>query len=262
MIAAPAIAAVLTFATVVALARAPRSGGRRLSRDRSLDMAGVRSATDRTAFRAIQLSALLAAGASGGIMASLMALPVGPSLSLTAIGVALGWWIPRTWIAARVAARRLAIATDLPIMLDLLQIAMRGGMGLPAAWSSVAEGLRGSCITLAEEMRRIDLEVSVGTSWGTALVDAAERTGVPELRSLGSLMAQTEEFGSELAKTLEVMADSLRHDELQMLEERAHQASVKILVPLVAFMLPATLLLIVAPMLLLLFEALQRATAS
>lgn len=261
MIAAPAIAAVLTFATVITVARA-RSGGRRLVHDRSLDMAGVRSATDRAAFRAIQLSALLAAGASGGIVASLMALPVGPALSLTAIGAALGWWIPHNWIAARVAARRVAIATDLPIMLDLLQIAMRGGMGLPAAWSSVTEGLRGSCDALAEEMRRIDLEVSVGTSWGTALRDAAERTGVPELRSLGSLMAQTEEFGSEIATTLEVMADSLRHDELQTLEERAHQASVKILIPLLAFMLPATLLLIIVPMLLLLFEALQRATAS
>lgn len=262
MIVAPTIAAVLTFATVVAVAHSPKSVGQHRARDRSLEMAGVRSPRDRTAFRAIHLSAILAAGATGGMMASLMALTPVPALSLTAMGAAMGWWIPRTWVAARVATRRLAIATDLPIMLDLLQIAMRGGMGLPAAWSSVADGLRGSCNALAEEMRRIDLEVSVGTSWGTALRDAADRTGVPELRSLGSLMAQTEEFGSELAKTLEVMADSLRHDELQLLEERAHQASVKILVPLVAFMLPATLLLIIAPMLLLLFEALQRATAS
>lgn len=260
MIAAPAIAAALTFATVVAVARPPQSAGRQPMRDRTLEMAGIRSPRDRAAFRAIQLSAVLAAGASGGIVAALTALPTVPALALAASGAALGWGIPRGWIAARAAARRMAIASDLPIMLDLLQIAMRGGMGLPAAWSSVAEGLRGSCDALAEEMRRIDLEVSLGTQWGTALLNSSERTGVPELRSLGSLMAQSEEFGSELAKTLEVMADSLRHDELQMLEERAHQASVKILVPLVAFMLPATLLLIIAPMLLLLFEALQRAT--
>jgi tight adherence protein C len=94
-----------------------------------------------------------------------------------------------------------------------------------------------------------------------ALARASDRTGIGELRSLGSLLGQTERFGSDLARTLEVMADSLRHEEMQTIEERAHRASVKMLFPLAALMLPATLLLIVAPLLLLLFEALMKATA-
>jgi tight adherence protein C len=261
MIAIPAIAAALTFATVIAVSRPTRGEDRSHERRHRLDMAGVRTAQDRVALRAVQFSCVLAACAAGGMVGSLAGLPPATALMLAAGGAALGLWVPRAWISSRVAARRMAMMTDLPIMLDLLQIAMRGGMGLPAAWSSVAEGLRGSCEALAEEMRRIDVEVSMGTRWGAALAHASERTGVSELRSLGSLMSQSEEFGSELARTLEVMADSLRHDEMQHLEERAHQASVKILLPLAAFMLPATLLLIVAPLILLLFQALQRATA-
>lgn len=261
MIAMPAIAAALTFATVIAVARPARGTDRGREREHRLDMAGVRTRRDRLALRAVQFSCVLAACAAGSMVASLASLPLGPGAMLAAAGAAVGWWIPHGWISARVAARRMAMTTDLPIMLDLLQIAMRGGMGLPAAWSSVAEGLRGSCDALAEEMRRIDVEVSMGTRWGTALGQSAERTGVSELRSLGTLMSQSEEYGSELARTLEVMADSLRHDEMQNLEERAHQASVKILLPLAALMLPATLLLIVAPLILLLFQALQRATA-
>lgn len=261
MIAVPALAATLTFATVLAVARRPRRSNAGTAREYRLDMAGVRSARDRIAFRAIHVSSALAACAVGGMLAALADLPIATALLLAASGGALGLWVPLAWIDARVVARRMSMVAELPIMLDLLQICMRGGMGLPAAWSSVAEGLRGNCDALSEEMRRIDLEVTLGTRWGVALSHSSERTGVTELRSLGSLMSQSEEFGSELAKTLEVMADSLRHDEMQNLEERAHQASVKILLPLAAFMLPATLLLIVAPLILLLFQALQRATA-
>lgn len=258
----PAVAAALTFATVIAIARPPRPTARRRDRDRRLDMAGVRSRRDRLAWRAVQGSCILAACAAGSAVATLAHLPLAPGALVAAGAAALGWWIPNAWVSARAAARRMEIVLELPIMLDLLQIAMRGGMGLSAAWSSVSEGLRGSCEALSQEMRRIDLEVSLGTRWGPALMHASERTGVGELRSLGSLMSQSEEFGSELARTLEVMADSLRHDEMQSIEERAHQASVKILVPLAALMLPATLMLIVAPLILLLFQALERANAS
>lgn len=262
MIAVPALAAALTFATVIAVARPARPATRGRDADHRLHMAGIRSRRDRLAWRALRLSCLLAACAAGGMLATLAKLPPVTGAMVAAGAAAVGWWVPHAWVNARVAARRMAMQSDLPIMLDLLQIAMRGGMGLPAAWASVTDGLRGSCEALAEEMRHIDLEASLGTRWGTALSHASERTGVTELRSLGSLMSQSEEFGSELARTLEVMADSLRHDELQSLEERAHQASVKILLPLAVFMLPATLLLIVAPLLLLLFEALQRATSA
>jgi tight adherence protein C len=121
--------------------------------------------------------------------------------------------------------------------------------------------MRGAGDALADEMRQIEHEVAFGVGWSDALARSADRTGIPELRSLGSLMAQTERFGSELSRTLDVMAESIRHEETQSLEERAHRASVRMLFPLAALMLPATLLLIVAPLLLLLFEGLLKATA-
>jgi tight adherence protein C len=177
------------------------------------------------------------------------------------LGGALGWWLPKYWLGARRAQRKLALSVEFPVMLDLLQISMQGGMSLGAAWKSVSSSLDGRGAALADEMRRVDLEVGFGKPWARALESATARTGLDEFRSLGLLLEQTERFGTEMSRAIAVLADSLRHSELASLEERAHEASVKMLFPLAIFLLPATLLLVVGPLLSMLFEALQRANA-
>jgi pilus assembly protein TadC len=223
--------------------------------------AGIASADRQLAFLA--LHATLTAGgafAAAWIAAANFTSPA--SLFLAgAIGALVGWWLPRSWLDWKRSQRRLEIVTDFPVMLDLLQISMQGGMGLSAAWAAVAGSLEGAGDALAEEMRRIDLEVGFGEGWSRALSAASDRTGVAEFRSLGSLLGQTDRFGTEVTQMIQVLSDSLRHEELQGLEERAHQASIKMLFPLAAMLLPATLLLIIGPLLLLLFDALQRADA-
>lgn len=260
MMAAPIIAAALAFAGVIAAGGSKQRRLRGRVPSSSIDMAGLRSAQERRSFRALHACITVSAAMTAGAAAALADVPAATCVVALLAGGTAGWSLPRAWIRARAARLRREICAELPIMLDLLQISLRGGLGLPAAWSSVAASVQDGAEALAAEMRRIDLEVSFGKSWSASLADAADRTGVGELRSLGSLMAQAERFGSELASTLEVMSDSLRHEEMQAFEERAHQASVKLLFPLAAFLLPATLLLIVAPLLLLLFQALLRAT--
>jgi tight adherence protein C len=178
-----------------------------------------------------------------------------------AMGAALGWWLPLSWLEGRRAARRGEIMADMPVMLDLLQLSLQGGQSLGAAWSTTAAHMDARDSALAKEMRRVDLEVSLGGAWSTALEAASTRTGVDEFRALGQMLEQTERFGTELARMVAVQCDSLRHSELQDLEERAHEASVKMLFPLTALLLPATLLVIVGPLLLMLFDALRQATS-
>lgn len=224
-----------------------------------LGSAGIASVDRQLAFLA--LHATLTAGctfAAAWIAAANFTSPAA-LLVAGAIGAMVGWWLPRSWLEWKRSQRRLEIVTDFPVMLDLLQISMQGGMGLSAAWTAVAGSLEGAGDALAEEMRRIDLEVGFGEGWARALSAASDRTGVSEFRSLGSLLGQTDRYGTEVTKMIQVLSDSLRHEELQGLEERAHQASVKMLFPLAAMLLPATLLLTIGPLLLLLFEALGRA---
>lgn len=228
---------------------------------RDLTSAGIAAADSQLAFLALHAT-LTAIGAFTAAWIAAANFESPASLFLAgAIGALVGWWLPRSWLEWKRSQRRLEIVTDFPVMLDLLQISMQGGMGLSAAWTAVAGSLEGAGDALAEEMRRIDLEVGFGEGWSRALDAACDRTGVHEFRSLGSLLGQTDRFGTEVTQMIQVLSDSLRHEELQGLEERAHQASVKMLFPLAAMLLPATLLLIIGPLLMLLFDALQRADA-
>jgi len=177
------------------------------------------------------------------------------------IGAVIGWWIPRSWIEWRVTKRRIEIGSEFPVMLDLLQISLQGGMSLPTAWETVAKTLESSSDAIAQEMRWIDLEVGFGVRWGDSLMAATERTGVTQFRSLGSLLEQTERFGTGMSLMIQVLCESMRYEEIQVLEERAHQASVKLMIPLVVLMLPATILLILGPMVLMMLDVFKRTTA-
>jgi pilus assembly protein TadC len=202
---------------------------------------------------------------SGAAVAARLATDLHPSgvaaVMAALVGAGLGWWLPRAWLEGRRARRRAEIVAQFPVMLDLLQISLQGGMSLPAAWSGVARSLQSDGNPLAEEMRRVDVEMSLGGRWHGCLATASDRSGVAQFRELGSLLKQTDRFGTEVSGMMRSLADSIRHDDLQSLEERAHTASVKMLFPLAMFLLPASAILIIVPLLLLLLNALSKTAA-
>jgi tight adherence protein C len=155
-----------------------------------------------------------------------------------------------------VAAQRVEILTNFAVMLDLLQISVEGGQGLAAAWSTVTDALGRRGGALAAEMRRVDVQVGLGATWPTALRDAADRTGISEFGALGSLLGQAERFGTEVGRAIRVQCDAMRHQEVESIEEQAHRASVKVVLPLVGLLLPATILVTFVPLLIMVIGAL------
>jgi tight adherence protein C len=272
---APLFAAAVAFAATVTLLRPgrlemlreqclalmgrhSRKGG--AAEGRPVHGGASRAADEPRWITLLQPIAGVSGAVAGAVLAASLDSSTGATLTLAALGGVAGWMLPCSWLEARRARRRVEITAEFPVMLDLLQISLQGGMGLPAAWSAVAQGLGAASEALAQEMRRVEIEVGFGRGWTAALDETSTRTGVREFRSLGSLLQQSERFGSDLSSTMRVLSDSLRHEEMQSLEERAHQASIRMLFPLGALMLPATLMLVVAPMLILLFEQLGDVT--
>ncbi|RLS46101.1 MAG: type II secretion system F family protein [Planctomycetota bacterium] len=225
---------------------------------RQLMAAGITDPNAQASFLAMHVLTI----GVGALAAVWLLLGKNPSLTVclpaALIGGMAGWWIPRSWLEGKQSQRRIDILTDFPVMLDLMQISLEGGMGLPAAWDVVTATITGSGDAMAQEMRRVSVEVNFGASWRDALDGAYERTGVMEFRSLGSLLQQTERFGTELSKMILVLSDSLRNEELESLEERANQASVLVLIPIGGLLLPSMLLLLAGPPLIMIVETVQR----
>ena len=176
-------------------------------------------------------------------------------------GGALGWAVPEAWIRRRIAERRAAMIAEFPVMLDLLQISLEGGLGLASAWGVVSTHVQGASPALAGEMRRVEIELQFGGGWRSALASATERTGIRDFLLLGSLLEQSERYGTELSKSIRIHADGLRYEDLQTLEERAHRSSVKMILPLGVMLLPATLLLIAGPLIFMLLDTLSGVSA-
>jgi tight adherence protein C len=202
------------------------------------------------------------AGAGLGYVGSI-SLEKRPDFALLGLlaGFGGGVVLPLVWLRGRAGQRVRTLNVDFAMMLDLLQLALLGGQSLSAAWSTVTESIRDGMPQLASEMRAVKVEVSVGRGWSEALEATAGRSGCDDFIFLGRILEQSERFGTDLSHAIGTHADSIRHEEFQSIEEQAHRESVRMLFPMILLLLPATLLLMIGPLVVLLLEALNSVNA-
>jgi tight adherence protein C len=154
---------------------------------------------------------------------------------------------PSFWLDYRKADRQRQLRRALPDALDVIVICLEGGLSLSAAVRRVAGELRTAHPLLARELEIVQREVQLGRSTGEALRQLADRVDLEELRSLASVVTQSERFGASLVKSLRVHAEALRQKRLQYAEEMAQKAATKVLFPTILFILPAVFVIILAP---------------
>jgi tight adherence protein C len=154
---------------------------------------------------------------------------------------------PSFWLDGRKKARQTSFRRSLPDALDLLVICLEGGLSLPASLRRVGGELRTAHPVLALELNIVQREIQLGTSPGEGLQNMGVRTDLEEIRSLASVITQSERFGASLVKSLRVHAETLRLKRQQRAEELAQQAAVKILFPTLLFIFPAIFVVILGP---------------
>lgn len=164
---------------------------------------------------------------------------------LTALGG--GFLAPDFWLGKRIEKRQKKLTRGLPDVLDLLVICMEAGLSLDQATARSAEELRTSQPEICDELNVVVLEQRAGRARSEAWKNMSERTGVDSLRNLVSMLVQTEQFGTSIAKMLRVHSDTLRVQRVQLVEEMAAKTSVKLVFPLVLFIFPALFLVTLGP---------------
>jgi tight adherence protein C len=159
----------------------------------------------------------------------------------------LGMIGPSFWLDGRKKKRQTNFRRSLPDALDLLVICLEGGLSLPGSLRRVGTELRTAHPVLALELNIVQREIQLGSSPGEALQKMGVRTDLEEIRSLASLITQSERYGASLVKSLHVHAETLRMKRQQRAEELAQKASVKVLFPTLLLIFPAIFVVILGP---------------
>ena len=135
-----------------------------------------------------------------------------------------------------IEARKDAIQKTLPEFLDMVASTVQAGLALNSALAYAVEASPGP---LGEEIREALAEIRLGRSRAEALKAAGERTNQPDLRNALRVMTQAERLGANIAKLLIELAEDARHQRLMLVEEMAAKLPVKMVFPMVFFMIPS-----------------------
>jgi tight adherence protein C len=173
------------------------------------------------------------------------------------MAVIAGYILPELWLGWRVRARQHRLQKGLPDALDLLVICIEAGLGLDQALLRVSEELQITHRELSEELQLVNLEMRVGKTRLDALRELARRTGLEDIKALVAMLIQTERFGTSIAQSLRVHGDDLRVRRRQRAEEMGAKTSVKMVPPLVFFIFPALMVVILGPAVLTLLRQLM-----
>src|SRR5207249_334392 len=223
---------------------------------KQLLQAGYRSPDAATAFRAIQITLIIAIPTLASIFCLALDRPLNNFLIWGMVAAALGFYLPRYVLRRMIVARQRRITWGLADAMDLMVVTVEAGLGLNAALNRVGDELKTLHPDMHYEIDLVNLEIRVGRSREEALRNLAERTGVDDIRSFVALLIQADRFGSSIAKAVRVFADSLRTKRRQRAEQAAQKATIKLIFPLTLFLFPVIILIILAPSLFSLYDLL------
>jgi tight adherence protein C len=168
----------------------------------------------------------------------------------------LGFFIPRFVLKRKIRARQTRIRQAFPDALDLTVICVEAGLALDQAVMRVGEDLRHAHPDLSNEFYLFNLEMRAGKPRAEALRNLVSRTGVDDIKSLVATLVQTDRFGTSVAQALRVHSDSLRTERRQRAEEQAAKTTIKMVPPLVVFVLPSIIVVTLGPAIILLYRTL------
>ena len=173
------------------------------------------------------------------------------------IGVTgLGFFIPRFFLKRMINGRQTRIRIAMPDALDLTVICVEAGLALDQAMMRVGEDLRHAHPDLANEFYLMNLELRAGKPRAEALRNLYNRTGVDDIKALVTTLVQTDRFGTSVAQALRVHSDSLRTERRQRAEEQAAKTTIKMVPPLVVFVLPSIIIVTLGPAIINLYRTL------
>lgn len=161
-----------------------------------------------------------------------------------ALAALVGFMLPLLWLEQRISARRHQIQRSLAEATDLLTLVVESGMSLDEGLLSITERFHNA---LGDEIGKVLREIRLGRPRMSALEHMAETTGVPDLHHLVESIVQSDQMGVPIARLLRVQAMEMRRRQRQTAQERAAQASSRMVFPMVGCIFPVLWIVLLGP---------------
>lgn len=218
-----------------------------------LDRAGMLDKQDPTTFFGQQIALML--GLGGGAFFLFFFVrdwPTTRAIIGTLVGALLGYYLPVLQLSSKIAKRQDTIIKSLPDALDLMVICVEAGLGFDAAMGKVYEKWDND---LALAFGRIIQEIQLGKARREAMRDMANRLDVTDFSTFAAAIIQADQLGVSIGKILRIQSDQMRVKRRQRAQEKAHQAPVKMMIPMTFFIFPAIWIVLLGPSIMVVMES-------
>lgn len=168
-----------------------------------------------------------------------------PLVIFAVIGL-VGWKMPDSHANKMRSDRQLAIINELPFFTDLMALAVEAGKDFQGAIQAIVEKASKDSV-LADELNQVLRDITLGSSRADALKALSRRCDLQQVNSLVNVVVDSDATGVSIAKVLKDQSAQMRLERFVRAEKAGAQASQKILIPLVLFILPAVFIMVFAP---------------
>ena len=220
--------------------------------EKQLDMAGNPKGLDPVTFYAIRIVASVGLGVFILFITIIALADSAFSIRggvIKAVGAAvgfgaLGFFLPTMLISSKISRRQEAILKAMPDALDLLTVCVEAGLGFDQAMQKVSEKWDNE---LSLAFARVIQEIRLGKLRRDALRDMSERMGIPEMTSFVAALIQADQLGVSMAKVLRIQSEQMRIRRRQRAEKKAHEAPIKMLIPMAFLIFPSIYIVLLGP---------------
>jgi tight adherence protein C len=213
----------------------------------TLAQAGYLKSSAAQTYQVIRVLLAIGGALLGLLFGAIIHSSLSQPLLFAVAGGAIGIFVPSYILGRRARTRQNNISKQLSDVLDLLVVCVEAGLGLYEAIRIVGTECERHGQEIGQELNLVSTDISSGATLGQALRGLADRTAVEDIKPLAATLIQSEQLGAQIAPALKSSSDALRTRRRIRAEESAQKASIKILFPLVIFVLPAMIAVIVGP---------------
>lgn len=229
---------ILIFSDLAAALRLPRTRARYT---RDLQSLGLESVVTVNQLIALKLTIFFILCLYGVMLTRALPVFFGVLLAL------FGWIYVDLWLKDRISTRRKQIKAKLPFLLDMLTLSVEAGLEFSAAVAKIATKMPPS--PLRDELTIFLRQMQLGMSRKEALRALADRANVQQVNSMVSALIQAADMGSSIGSALRTQSEILSSERFLEAEKKGAEATQKMLLPMVLFIIPAVMLIILGPML-------------